>query len=87
MKLYVDGQLAGTNPQTGAQAYDGYWRVGGDNTWGSTSPYFTGTIDEVAVYPSRCSSAATVKQHYALGARHRAEPAADRVVHHHGEQT
>ena len=30
MKLYVDGQLAGTNPQTQAQDYSGYWRVGGD---------------------------------------------------------
>ncbi len=31
MTLYVDGQLVGTNPQTQAQAYTGYWRVGGDN--------------------------------------------------------
>ena len=37
MKLYVDGELVGTNPQTEAQAYTGYWRVGGDNTWGCSS--------------------------------------------------
>jgi PKD repeat protein len=51
MKLYVDNQLVGTNPQTGAQDYAGYWRVGGDNTWGP-QPWFAGTIDEVAVYPT-----------------------------------
>lgn len=52
MKLYVDGQLIGTNPQTGAQAYTGYWRVGGDTTWGSSSAFFDGVIDEAAFYPS-----------------------------------
>ena len=31
MTLYVDGQLAATNPQTQAQSYNGYWRIGGDN--------------------------------------------------------
>ena len=34
MKLYVDGELVGTNPQTQAEGYTGYWKVGGDNTWG-----------------------------------------------------
>ena len=44
MKLYVDGQLVGTNAQTGAQDYTGYWRVGGDTTWGgNSSNYFAGT--------------------------------------------
>ena len=44
MALYVDGQLIGTNSTTTAQAYTGYWRVGGDNLngwnldpWGSNS--------------------------------------------------
>ena len=37
MKLYVDNTLVGTNAQTGAQDYSGYWRVGGDNTWGGTT--------------------------------------------------
>ena len=50
MKLYVDGALVGTNPQTEAQDYTGYWRVGGDNHLGLGSPFFAGTIDEVAVY-------------------------------------
>ena len=56
MKLYVDGVLVGTNPQTQAQDYTGYWRVGGDTTWGgNSSNYFAGSIDEVAVY-STCSA-------------------------------
>lgn len=67
MRMYVDGSLVGTNPQTGAEGYAGYWRIGGDVTWGSTSPYFAGTLDEVAVY-SHPLTASTVASHYALGA-------------------
>lgn len=66
MVLYLDGVQVGTNPQTGAQAYTGYWRIGGDTTWGSSSPYFAGSIDEAAVYPTALS-AATVGGHYHLG--------------------
>ena len=66
MKLYLDGQLVGTNPQTGAQNYTGYWRVGGDNTWGSSSAFFAGTIDEAAVYPT-VLSADRVLAHYQAG--------------------
>jgi PKD repeat protein len=66
MKLYVDGALAGTNPQTGSQAYSGYWRIGGDQTWGSTSPYFSGKLDEVAVY-NTALSATDIANHYAIG--------------------
>ncbi|ARC57720.1 Protease 1 [Frondihabitans sp. 762G35] len=67
LKLYVDGALIGTNPTTQAQAYQGYWKVGGDTTWGSSSAYFPGTIDEVAVY-DHTLDASTVAQHFALGA-------------------
>ncbi|MGD0374764.1 MAG: LamG domain-containing protein [Streptosporangiaceae bacterium] len=81
MALYVDGQLAGTNTSSSAQAYSGYWRVGGDNLsswnldpWGSDSQgttqphsyYFNGTIADVAVYPTALS-AAQVAAHYAAG--------------------
>ncbi|GIH69073.1 LamG-like jellyroll fold domain-containing protein [Sphaerimonospora thailandensis] len=56
MKLYVDGALVGSDPQTGAQNYTGYWRVGGDNinSWPDrpTGDNFNGEIDEVAVYGS-----------------------------------
>ena len=43
MKLYIDGKLVGTNGQTDAQDYAGYWRVGGDNHWGCCSPFLAGT--------------------------------------------
>src|SRR5690606_28380726 len=65
MTLYLDGQSVATNPQTQAQAYVGYWRVGGDTSW-SGAPYFAGQIADVAVYTSGLS-AAIVQQHYAAG--------------------
>ncbi|HUZ55982.1 MAG TPA: LamG domain-containing protein, partial [Streptosporangiaceae bacterium] len=83
MRLYIDGSLAGTNTTSSAEAYNGYWRVGGDNLkgrWsltpvlydsqGATSPnsyYFAGTVDEVAVY-AQALSAARVAAHYAANA-------------------
>ncbi|MCU1557980.1 MAG: hypothetical protein JWN09_1975 [Microbacteriaceae bacterium] len=67
MKLYVDGALVGTNPQTGAQDYVGYWRAGGDVTWGSSDAYFNGSLDEFAVYQTALS-ASTIAQQFALGA-------------------
>jgi len=83
LALYVDGRLAGTNPTTSAQAYTGYWRVGGDNLFGfwdldnfrvnsqgTTQPYdyyFTGTIGDVAVYPVALT-ATQVANHYAANA-------------------
>lgn len=66
MAMYVDGQSVGTNPQTSAENYSGYWRVGGDNTWGSSSAYFNGTIDEAAVYNTALTPE-QVKSHYAIG--------------------
>ncbi|OUE27402.1 PKD domain-containing protein [Clavibacter michiganensis] len=66
LKLYVDGDLVGQNGQTQAQAYDGYWRIGGDNTWGSSSGTFQGRMDEVAVYPTVLTPS-TVATHFALG--------------------
>lgn len=63
MRLYLDGVLVGSNPQAGQQAYSGYWKVGGDTTWGSTSAYLAGSIDEAAVY-SQVLPAARVAQHY-----------------------
>ncbi|MGN6607604.1 MAG: PKD domain-containing protein [Jatrophihabitans sp.] len=65
MTLYVDGQVVGTNPQTSAQGYNGYWRVGGDNLngWGAGNNYFAGTIDEAAVYLSELTLT-QVRAHY-----------------------
>jgi hypothetical protein len=67
MKLYVDGAVVGTNPQTAAQDYDGYRRVGGDTTWGgNSSDYFAGSVDDVAVYSFELSGA-QVTDHFAKG--------------------
>ena len=76
MKLYVDGALVGTNPQTQAQPYSGFWRVGGDTSWGGNSPFFRGKLDEAAVYPTALSLA-QVRAHYqASGASTNASPVA-----------
>lgn len=70
MALYVDGVLEGSDPNTvSAQSYSGYWRIGGDNLngWpGSSSGYFPGRLDEVAVYTQALTSA-DVARHYAVG--------------------
>ena len=66
MKLYVDGLLVGSDLQTQAQAYTGYWKVGGDTVWSGSSSYFAGTIDEVAVYGSALSQD-QVRAHYRAG--------------------
>ncbi|HEY5822678.1 MAG TPA: PKD domain-containing protein [Propionibacteriaceae bacterium] len=62
MKLYLDGQLSGSNPQTSAEPYNGYWRVGGDSAW-CCQPWLNGTIDEVAVYDTALTPA-QVFAHY-----------------------
>ncbi|MBK7822196.1 MAG: PKD domain-containing protein [Tessaracoccus sp.] len=67
MILYVDGVSVGTNPQKSAQPYSGYWRVGGDSVWdGSSSAYFSGLLDEAAVY-SYALSPEQVAGHYGIG--------------------
>ncbi|MGI8330563.1 LamG-like jellyroll fold domain-containing protein [Actinomadura scrupuli] len=71
MKLYVDGNLVGSDATAkSGQPFSGYWRVGGDNVAGwplaPSSSYLNGTIDEVAVYP-KALSAAQVATHYGLG--------------------
>ncbi len=66
MQLYIDGALIGTNPNTTVNAYNGYWRVGGDNGWAGDT-YWKGTVDEVAVYPAPLTSA-QVLAHYQQGA-------------------
>ena len=62
MRLYVDGAQAASGSVTDAQAYSGFWRVGGDRSW-AASNYFAGSIDEVAVY-SFALSQAQVRAHY-----------------------
>ncbi|MCR8670842.1 PKD domain-containing protein [Agrococcus sp. HG114] len=69
--LYVDGRLVAQDATvTSAQQYSGFWRIGGDNLsgWPSvpSSLYFTGAIDEVAVYGGALSSA-QVAAHHTIG--------------------
>ncbi|GAB3669833.1 hypothetical protein GCM10027589_38050 [Actinocorallia lasiicapitis] len=71
MKLYVDGALRASDASaTSAQAYNGYWRIGGDNLSGwpnaGSSKYLNGTIDDVAIYPNALA-AGVISQHYAVG--------------------
>ncbi|WP_460459432.1 Ig-like domain-containing protein [Angustibacter peucedani] len=70
--LYVDGARLARNGNPNNQGYDGYWRVGGDNlgAWPDqpSSNFFTGTIDDVAVYPSALSLA-RVQAHYTASGR------------------
>jgi PKD repeat protein len=82
MRLYVDGVQVGFNAAvTSAQNYQGYWRIGGDQTrnWSNapSSNYFAGSIDEVAIYPVALS-AAQVANHYqvAMGTAANQAPAA-----------
>lgn len=73
MKLFVDGrQVAARADITSAQDYPGYWRIGGDNVGGwpnqPASPALTGSIDEVAIYPSVLTPAAIAAQWTISGA-------------------
>ena len=71
--LYVDGKLVASDTGVnhyGAQVSDGFWRIGGDNmgSWpnAGSSAYFSGDIDNVAIYPVALS-AAQVQAHHAAG--------------------
>ncbi|WP_142457744.1 PKD domain-containing protein [Geodermatophilus aquaeductus] len=68
LALYVDGTLVASRAGAlRAQPYNGYWRIGGDSAWtGGGAAWFTGRIDEVAVYPAALS-AQQVSTHAALG--------------------
>ena len=70
MSLYVDGALVGTNTKASIpQGYNGYWRVGDESTGGwsaHANNFFTGTIDDVAVYPA-VLGAVRIATHYLAG--------------------
>ncbi|WP_210505903.1 PKD domain-containing protein [Naasia sp. SYSU D00057] len=67
MAFYVDGVLAGTNSSvTSVRSGYGYWRIGGDVPKVSGAPsYFSGAVDEVAVYAAPLT-AAQVQERYKL---------------------
>jgi hypothetical protein len=74
MALYVDGaqvasHVVDPNGKYGySQHFDGYWRLGGDSLSGwpqaPSSNYFSGSVDEVAIY-DHALTAAQVAAHYA----------------------
>ena len=68
-KLYIDGVLVGSNTQAGSESFTGYWRIGGGNLGGWPSApsnyYFTGDLDEFAVYSSALP-ASTIQSQYLL---------------------
>lgn len=70
MKLYIDGKLEASDPNTGAENYTGYWKLGGDKVWsGSSNNYLTSAeFDEAAVY-SRVLSLGEVQDHFASSGR------------------
>jgi hypothetical protein len=72
LTLYVDGAKAAHDGQTQNQAYQGYWRIGGDNLGGwpnqPASDFFAGAIDETAVY-DHALSLTSVQNHYAASGR------------------
>jgi hypothetical protein len=82
MTLYVDGQVVATNPQTQAQSYNGFWRIGGDNLsgWGVNNGYFAGTIDEAAVYPTGLTPAQVQAHYFASPAAVNAPPVASFIL-------
>ena len=67
MRLYLDGNLVATSIVTTAGNYTGYWRWGGGDlsNWSNrpTNDYLTGSLDEIAVYPTQLSDT-QIKQHY-----------------------
>jgi hypothetical protein len=70
MRLYVDGQLIGTNANTVAETTTGYWRIGFDGLIGwwqePTSYYFAGSMSDAAVYHT-ARTATDVFTHYIAG--------------------
>ena len=61
LALYVDGNLVSYtfNNSNSNATFSGYWRIGGDQNGGwpsAASNYFSGQLDEVAVYPMALSS-------------------------------
>ncbi|MGR7025345.1 PKD domain-containing protein [Geodermatophilus sp. URMC 62] len=68
MVLYVDGaQVAARSDVVVAQPTLGWWRIGGGYSWEvEAESWYSGRVDEVAVYPSALG-AAQVANHFAAG--------------------
>jgi hypothetical protein len=73
MTLYIDGARVARNTVTTNGGSSGFWRIGGDTIgvtalWPNnpSSDYFSGSLDETAVY-ERALSATEVSEHFSLG--------------------
>ncbi|MFT3877001.1 MAG: LamG domain-containing protein [Propioniciclava sp.] len=71
--LWLDGKLVGRNVDVvSAQAYSGYWRLGGDTlgNWpnAGTSAYLNGTIQDVAIY-DRVLDRREIDEHWVASGR------------------
>ncbi len=68
MRLYLDGAQVASGPLGSTYSYTGSWQVGGDQLTGwpqaPTSPYYAGTVDELAVYPTQLDLT-QVQDHFA----------------------
>jgi hypothetical protein len=70
MRLYVDGQLVGSNTTSSAQSYTGYWQVGGSTNVGwpnRGTGGFAGSVSDAALYLSTELSATQVQAEYSAG--------------------
>ena len=61
--LYVDGTLMNSGIASGQQGYSGYWQAGYSSIFNN---YYSGVLDEVAVYGTALS-AARIQAHYLAG--------------------
>lgn len=73
MQLFVDGRRVGRDQaRTSPKIYNGYWRIGADQTNGltnkPTSAGLSGRIDDVAVY-SAALSQSDIQSHYLASGR------------------
>jgi hypothetical protein len=62
IRLYVDGQLAGSTGTPGAESYTGWWKFGRENNWDGTGDY-TGQMDELRI-SSQGLSAGHIQTNY-----------------------
>jgi hypothetical protein len=71
-KLYVDGALVASSPNTIVEPYDGYWHIGCSGLAGwpqrPASEYFSGTVDEAAVYATELTPK-TIEEHFVAGSQ------------------
>jgi len=84
MELFVDGVLVASRTDVkSAWQFDGFWRIGGDNlsSWTSrpTNRYFTGQLDDVAIYPT-VLPLSRVQAHYVASGRNVNAPPAPPVA-------